>query len=318
MKNPIRGGPVIGSKRPSWSAARVVKASEELTWPEKAVWLEIHGLADDERCPERCYMSAQRLGKRIGLGTRHVEKTRSLLKRAGLLASARQQDTRSETWWPTMPPGCTPSSRKPTDEEVFGLAALLNDVVRVKRVKESEPPFASVPAPNANHGSPSPRQAMRTTVRSRPAGQGEPPFAPYGGVGGALPPPVVVETTSPTSSPSLKVGERLGTFAREESEQGAARIGANPEAAEFLKWGEKMQQVSREKPSQKMAENTRRSDHPTPIQDLLPSAAGNQNGATRPSSESTEPEPESEGPPSEAPASRAPSWLTPLSGSQGP
>src|SRR4051812_26584539 len=97
-----------------WAGARVVKASRDLTWPEKAVWLEVHGLADKSQ--DRCYLSAARLGQRLGLSGETVEKARRLLQRAGLLRSA-PRPGRESSWWPVLPPNCYPPHARPDDGE---------------------------------------------------------------------------------------------------------------------------------------------------------------------------------------------------------
>jgi hypothetical protein len=212
---------MAGDPSVSWAGARVVMAATELTWSEKAVWLAIFGLSR-----EGCYMSVTLLAQRIGLSTEHVEKTRGLMKRAKLLSSAPRPGVKGETWWVTLPPGCTPTSRRPRDDEVFRLARLLDDVVRAAR------PYRDTTKPPPLSSTAIPPNGRNSVV---------PPYGHQGdregGKGGAstLSPSTLQEvgTTPPTSPPPSDAG----TFASEqEDEVGPSSDSDSAGENEFRNW----------------------------------------------------------------------------------
>lgn len=119
---------------------RVVRASTVLTWTAKAVWEEIRMMD----AGQGCWMTAERMGKRLGLSPRTVDNTRQALRDQGLLE--RDGKPPRIVWNVTLPKSCQPSTTKPTDGEVLGLAVLLDQQLH-QSVQLNPPDQCSSTAP---------------------------------------------------------------------------------------------------------------------------------------------------------------------------
>ncbi len=115
--------------KPLWIASRVVKATTKLTWPQKAIWLELHTLDQGE---QGAFISARSLAARIGLSEPAVEKRRQELIGLGLLVAARG-GRRTASWYVTLPDGCEPTTKELSVEQVGFLAARLDRAVAAAR-----------------------------------------------------------------------------------------------------------------------------------------------------------------------------------------
>jgi hypothetical protein len=211
----MAGAPAI-----SWAGVRVVKAATELTSGQKLLWLEIWGLAD--KSPDRCYMGAGNLGRRVGMGSDNVEKVRRELKRSGVLGSAERPGKRESSWWPILPANCSPSSERPSDDEVCQLAHVLDDHIRRTREADHSTPIGTQRRPGNG--------VLQSA--SAPTRNGVLQSAHEGGKGGdsTLAPSPLPEggTTSPLSPPS-----EAGSFASEqEREEREAGPNANSDSAD--------------------------------------------------------------------------------------
>jgi hypothetical protein len=175
----------------------------------------------------RAYMAATRLARRVGLGADNVEKVRRDLKRIGLLGSAARPGHREASWWPMFPTMCHPASERPNDEEVFGLAALLDHHIR----RTATGDVAEAGTPKRRHPRPTTgvKQSASDThdvdvlqYASNLRSEGVAQYATEGrevGGKGAQSSLRNVGTTLPASFPPLKDGE-VGSFVNEKDEGG--------------------------------------------------------------------------------------------------
>lgn len=103
---------------------RVVRASTVLPWSVKAVWEEIRMMDQGQGC----WMTAARIGARLGLAARTIETARQDLHAAGLLD--REGKPPKVIWSVNLPASCRPTSQKPADPDVLASAKLLDDYLR--------------------------------------------------------------------------------------------------------------------------------------------------------------------------------------------
>lgn len=109
----------------SKTAIRVVKASAVLDSIDKLVWIEIYHL---DQGPDGCYMRPDVLAGRVGRSRDTVERSRRRLKECALLRSVHRKGY-CDSWYVDLPPECVLASSRPSDEEVFGAAARLDEML---------------------------------------------------------------------------------------------------------------------------------------------------------------------------------------------
>lgn len=198
----------------SW--ARVVLASELLPSGGKLVWLQ---LATLDRGPERAYVSASGLARRLGMGRDNVENLRRDLRAYGLLESGPRPGKRAVTWWPALPAPCRPRSERPTDDDVVELAQVLDGFIRNAR---GVPQSADPPPTNGVPQSAARSVAIGVSQSAASRTNGGPEYAKGGGKGEGASCFQAVEKSHPTSSHPVVMSEEVGAFAREQSKDGEA------------------------------------------------------------------------------------------------
>jgi len=115
-----------------FSATHVVKACVGLTPAEKLTWVEHYAL---DNGPDGCFVGAGGLAARLGFTRHTVEAHRRRFVDAGLLVKAGRGAGRTDSWFPTLPPQCTPSGPRLTTDHVALLADRLD--LRLRTLKGS-------------------------------------------------------------------------------------------------------------------------------------------------------------------------------------
>lgn len=95
-------------------------AATSITWPTKAVWDEIRLLDQGNGCWATCKV----LGARLALAPRTIESAREWLKAHELLAKT--LEGKFHYWSCRLPSDCYPEGLRPSDVQVFALAARLD------------------------------------------------------------------------------------------------------------------------------------------------------------------------------------------------
>jgi hypothetical protein len=213
----------------AFAAARVIKASEELSDSQKLVWLEIYRL--DQRS-DRCFASAAHLGQILGKPLNTIERVRRELKDDGLLGTA-GSGRHGACWWPELPTRFIPAKREPSVADVVGMAKELDGWLRVGRHDRAAVNGKGV-ASDAIHGADPPQgKAPPVTPFDRKkgvasdaisAGAASPASVAQGeGVGGGdTPSSQRCETTlhPPLRTPEVEVKAEEGARARAKDEAG--------------------------------------------------------------------------------------------------
>ena len=102
---------------PGEAARRVVGALRNLPGNYKELWKEMLFL---DQGPEGCYASTKEMAFRTGLTEGTVKKYRQTLQQLGMLEGEQRRDGRrwNWCWYPTLPCGTVPPTRRLTDEEL--------------------------------------------------------------------------------------------------------------------------------------------------------------------------------------------------------
>jgi len=112
-----------------FSATRVIRASRTLTDAEKLTWLEHYGLDG----ADGCYCGAGVMAERLGRSREMIEVHRRRFLHLGLLVKAGRGPGLTESWFPTLPPTCVPSSERLSPDQLGLLADRLDlHLVRLK------------------------------------------------------------------------------------------------------------------------------------------------------------------------------------------
>lgn len=178
------------SPKLQFAAARVVMASEALSFGEKIVWLEDRAL---DMGPEGAWIAPVPFEKRWGksLTAATISEYRRRLTLYGLHEKIPRPGARSPGWVSTLPLSCQPRSSRPTDEEVEQLAVQLDAHVRARQgpnVGRAQTPTGVVLSVQQGLGS-------ESNPRCVEGGRGEVP-------------PSVSNRTESTLPPAVKGGER--------------------------------------------------------------------------------------------------------------
>jgi hypothetical protein len=216
-----------------WPAARVVKASQELSDGQKLVWLEVYALDNDAR---RCFASAAHLSQLLGKPLDTVERIRRELKDDGLLGTAGAG--RGANWWPEMPARFIPAPRAPTVADILAVADSFDGWLRIRRqerlpltgkgvTSDAIPPKTRAPgkAPPMTPFSPGAGPGKGVTSDAIPTDASSPASIRDGeGVGGEASHLQHCENNAPSSLRDPEEGEKAeeGARARANDEEGAA------------------------------------------------------------------------------------------------
>ncbi len=118
-------------------AERLVIGSQELTPAAKLVWLVTHGL---DQGPDGCYLGAEAMAERTGMGVKNVKRCRAELMTSGLMTNERRTGRRTACWyaaWPATVP--LPTSGKLSPEQMRDLRAMLDGAIRIRREDTATP-----------------------------------------------------------------------------------------------------------------------------------------------------------------------------------
>src|ERR1700758_3341280 len=96
-----------------WCATKVVKASTELTAAQKLTWIEHRAL---DNGPDGCFIGAGALAARLGCSRHTIEVHRRRFVAADLLIQHSQGPGFTDKWFPTLPPSCTPTTTRLSDD----------------------------------------------------------------------------------------------------------------------------------------------------------------------------------------------------------
>lgn len=187
-----------------FAAARVLKASQELSAFLKLLWGEMYGF--DKGGAKGCYAGPRTLAERLGVQPGTVEDARRELVRVRLLAYQEVPRQRTRSWYPVVPPDCIPTSSRPTPADISSCAGRLDGFIRQARLSVREPTPLSPSFASANG-------ARASTDRSE-TGIRPPTPEPAKGIPAptdkGVPQPTQGSTkvgeTTPTSPPPSEVG----------------------------------------------------------------------------------------------------------------
>src|SRR2546425_3026790 len=106
-----------------FSGTHVIKASRSLTDGEKLTWLEHYALDNSE---EGCFCGAGVMAERLGRSRETIECHRRRFLAFGLLAKHVHGLGTADSWYPTLPPLCVPTSLRLSADQVSLLADRLD------------------------------------------------------------------------------------------------------------------------------------------------------------------------------------------------
>lgn len=186
-------------EKPSFSGARVLKASRVLSAGQKLVWLEDYAL---DQGPEGSWITSTQLAARLGMTPRTVETYRGELKAMGLYATvSRAGGTRS--WYPTLPAEVVPRTARPTPEDISTGVMLFDDHLRYHDPGRGRTTTGVVVAPRQGSGS-QPDASRGTSLRE--GGRGVGSNLPFDARASLQPPAVEADGAGP-DGPKAEDGE---------------------------------------------------------------------------------------------------------------
>lgn len=138
-----------------WLAQQAVWASRELTHAQMVLW---HMIQQLDQGPDGCWLGAQGLANRTGMGDVNVKKRRAELVAAGLLRSQRHPGKRTSSWfalWPESVP--LPKGGKLDERRLLELRDALDSAIRLARelaASRATPGYDGTPVPPSATGVP--------------------------------------------------------------------------------------------------------------------------------------------------------------------